>query len=321
MLDQLIEKSMEYDTHKSDYGPAETAKFSFHDELAHLMYTEELFQGAVGLKMDDWSLGQVCQRLGVTAYGRARSLPKDYLMACPNYMRAEQLNHWLQKTDKRWFVRAYDDICRAVLSDRYTPIGVTDTLQYIKEAVDSKMGGESLEITSHHVGEDVLHIKLIFRTVNTNGSDGKYGIGGYITTGEIGNRRLGVYPLIQRHSCSNSIMIPSDEWSWQSRHVGSTHVMKQLFVAAIFNVLEGSVNALERLLDEQQHSLDNFPDFIDKLVKRKGWTVQTRDAILVGSEGHENLFGVIQGISAAAKAETDSTAQANMQLVAGSYLK
>lgn len=322
MLYRLIEKSIYFDAHKSDYGPAETSKFSFHDEFAHLMYTEELFQGAVGLRMDDWSFGQVCQKLGAAAWpGHNCVLPKDYLAACPADMRATQLNHWLRQTKRRWFVRAYDDTCRAVLSDRYTPIGVTDTLQYIKEAVDSKMGDAPLEIANRYVGEDVLHIKLIFKHVNTGREHGDYGIGGYITTGEIGNRKLGVYPLIKRSSCNNSIIVPDSEWSWQSRHIGSTHVMKQLFIAAIFNVLEGSVNTLERLLETQQQSLENFPDFVDKLVKHKGWTVETGKAILVGSEGNESLFGVINGISAAARVESDPTVRANMELVAGSYLK
>ena len=326
MIDKLIEDSQAYDENKTDFGPRLATDFSFHDETADLLAREELFNAFTALQPTDWAFGQICQKLGPACFpDTARVLPKDYLQACPSDLRAEQLNHWLEHLngDRQWFVRAYDNNARAVLSERYATIGVTETLKWTQQALDQKLGaGHSVRFVNPVVSPDVLHLRMMFTDVDP-GNDpagSSYGVGGYITTGETGNRKLGAFPLIKRASCDNSIAIPKGKWSWESRHVGHSQALRSLFIGAIFHILEGSVQALEDLLKTQDDALPDFADYIDNLVAQKGWDSVTRDAILVGSEGHESLFGVIQGVSAAANIIEDPDAQANMQLVAGELL-
>ena len=65
---------------------------------------------------------------------------------------------------------------------------------------------------------------------------------------------------------------------------------------------------------------ESFEDTVDDLVKRRGWTTEARDHILIGSEGRENTWGLVQGVSAAANRVDDEDLQTDMRLVAGSYL-
>jgi hypothetical protein len=322
MIDQLISRSERHDEHKTDYGPAPVKEYGFDDVAALVAPTGLWGNGHVRLAPTEWAFRQVCQKLGPAAFpNSSKMLPADYLWACPPGMRANQLNHWIGvlPQDRQWFVRAYDDAARAVLSDRYADVGVTDTLKWVKSALDSKGINGGITVHNPVVTPDVLHLRLLFRTINRD--SGNYAVGGYFTTGEIGNRKLGAYPLVQRISCTNSIVVPHNQWSWDSRHIGDTHVLKNLFISAIFGVLKGAVEALDQLLEAQNEELPDFTEYVDDLVKAKGWNTEVRDSILIGSEGYETLFGVIQGVSAAANTITwDDDLQADMQLAAGQLL-
>lgn len=317
-MQQLIDTSQEFDTHKTDFGPAPARHFSFHPDTAQVV-TPPTMMGSSLLEPTDWALGQVCQKLGPAAFpGTSKVLPKDYLAACPPAMRAEQLNLWLTKTNgTNWFVRGYDDNARAVLSDRYSVVGVTEALTWIQDALESK-GVEGVSIHNPVVTPDVLHIRVLFRDVET--PKGLYRIGGYFTTGETGNRKLGAYPMVQRTSCVNSISFPVNAWSWESRHIGHTAVLKRMFVTAIYQVLKGAVDALDKVLEAQETQLPNFTEYVDGLVKGKGWTSETRDYILLGSEHSETLWGVAQGISYASQRVIDEDERADMEMYAGALL-
>lgn len=322
MLNQLIETSRAFDEHKSDYGPAPTTEFRFDTHTAELAVPGSLFQDSrVLLAPTRHAFGQVCQKLGPAAFpGTQKVLPTDYLLACPPPQRADHLNHWLSVMNgsRKWFVRGYDESARAVLSDKYGTVGITNTLEWVRDAIDNKGGVGGVRVVDPVVTPDVLHLRTLFRSVNTH--EGNYGIGGYFTTGEIGNRKLGAFPLIKRTSCDNSIAIPVSEWSWESRHVGDTRILKRLFVTAIYSVLKSSVEALDRLMDAMDVEIPNFTTYVDALVGEKHWEIETKDRILIGSEGHETLFGLVQGVSAAAKSLEDADDRANMELYAGRLL-
>jgi len=333
MLDELINTSCEFDELKRDYGPVPAREMvQFDDVTAELVLPPDLMstmsgESEVRMLPTDWAFkNQICQKLGVACWpGENKSLPGEYLLQCPSSMRARQLNHWVKRlpdnqngTAKEWFVRGYDDgsTCRAVLSNRFSVVDVTETLGWVKQALDSKGNGLTPVIHNPIVTPDILHLRVLFKDVN----DGGYAVGGYFTTGEIGNRRIGAYPLIQRHSCTNSIVIPKDEFSWEHNHTGSRAVLRSLFMGAIFEVLKGAAEGLDLLLRAEEQEIPDFADYIDSLAEEYSFTTETRDEILIGSEGHESLFGVVQGISHAANRMDDPTEAADMQLMAGAVL-
>jgi hypothetical protein len=322
MIDRLIAESMAYDELKADFGPASVKGNFTMLPMGNLNMTPDLFgNGGTSRPMTEHAFRQMCQRLGSVAWpGSSRSLPATYLLTCPGALRSRNINHWIEETpeNRKWFIREFDGTIRAVLTDRYSTVDITETLRWFDEALVSKQQ-DSVMLVRTAVTPDVMHVRAIFQDVNV-GDGANYGVGAYVTNGEIGNRRLGVYPLIQRHACTNSIIIPSDQSSWDHFHVGNPVLLKQLFITSIFDVLQGSVNALEKLLLSLQQPMDNFVKHVDDLVAAKGWSIEARDKILIGTESNETLFGLVQGVSAAANAEEDLALQADMQMEAGRLL-
>jgi len=321
MIERLVERSKSFDEHKTDYGPA-PAHLNFRmNNAGGIDISPDLTDnGGASKHITEHAFRQMCGRLGTVAHpGSSRSLPATYLMTCPPSLRADNVNWWIgEAREQKWFARLYQDDIRAILSDRYVTVDITETLEWVDEALESG-GQDSVELVKTVVTPDVLHLRVLFQNVSTNGGDAPYAIGAYFTNGETGNRRMGVYPLVQRHACTNSIIIPSDEFAWSHIHVGNRSVLKRLFIDSIFHVLEGSVEALDKLL-RSQAPMENFRDRVSELVEDRGWTMETRDKILIGSEGYESLFGLVQGVSAAANAVEDPDLQADMQIEAGRLL-
>lgn len=322
MLDRLIERSRGYDEKKSDHGPMEVKELGFHTATADLLVPTEM--GFVPLQPTGWAFGQVCARLGVACFpGTQKWLPKDYLSRTPPELRASHLNHWIQRLPegRQWFIRQYGDQARAVLTDRYARIDVTETLKWVKEALDSKGGGDGVKLYGAHVSQDVFHLRMITNTFDV-GSDGggTYAVGAYFTTGEIGQRRLGVYPLVQRTSCLNSL-IYSGQGAYEHMHAGRRDILREVFLTHIFAALEGAVEALKRLIRADQVEIEDFASYVSGLSKRHGWAEGVEHRILIGSEGHETLWGVVMGVSAAAKEVENPDERADMQKLAGALLK
>jgi hypothetical protein len=322
MIKHLVERSKKFDEGKSDYGPAPVKGNFMMSSFGDLDTGPTLVDGGGTKPMTEHAFRQMCGRLGTVAWpGRSRSLPATYLLTCPAYLRADNINHWIGETpsDTEWFIREYDGTIRAVLTNRYSVVDITETLEWIDEALKSG-GQDSVELVQTTVSPDVMHVKVLFQNIEVKGNgDAPYAIGGYFTNGEIGNRRMGAYPLVQRHACTNSIIIPDDRFSWDHIHTGSRMLMKRLFIDSIFGVLEGAVEALDRLLMAQE-PMPSFKQHLDDLVSDKGWSLEQRDSILLGTEGYESLFGLVQGVSAMANTIDDPDERADIQLAAGKVL-
>lgn len=320
MIEHLVRESEGYDQWKTDYGPASVQHNFRMDEHGRLDIAPDLAGETKSKDITTHAFRQMCDKLGTVAHpGSSRALPATYLLACPPGLRQENVNHWIRKTESQWFARLYKNNVRAILSDRYSSIGITEVLKWVDEALQSS-DHDSIELVKPVVTPDVLHLRVLFANVNVNGGeDAPYAVGGYFTNGEIGNRKMGVYPLVQRHSCTNSIIVPSGDFSWDHIHVGRRQLLRRTFIDSIFYVLEGAVDALDRLLGAQS-KMDDFTGRLDDLVERKGWTIEMRDRILIGSEGHESLFGLVQGVSAMANTVDDPDEQADLQIEAGKLL-
>lgn len=320
MLNQLIEESKAYDQHKWDVGPYRVDGYRFAPN-GNLRVGPSLFSDAADKPMTDHAFRQACGKLGPACWGTSRALPAEYLMKCPPAMRAQQMNYWIDQTDpeRQWFVRGYQEEVRAILSDRYAVIDVTETLEWAKDALDSNNEGIGFRFVRPVVTPDVLHLRILYNDIDT-GPGGHYGIGGYLSTGEIGNRRIGVYPLIQRHACDNSIVIPSGQFMWEHTHVGRRLLLKQMFQTAIFEVLDGAISALEALLESDKVEIANFTKHVQKLAEARGWSADFADQVVFGSEGHSTVFGLVNGISYAAHSVEDPDEQAGVQSLAGEFL-
>ena len=325
MIDQLIEVAKEHNELKRDHGPKTVRKVSFRESPHDGDLQIHLLSNGTALNMTPWALRQVCERLGPVCFkGTNKSLPVPYFSKCLPRMAASHLNEWtlLTPEHKKWLIRENDGECRAVLSDSYGVVDVLDVLEMVKHALDTRNSGP-VRFYDWFVEPDVLHLKMLFAETEVEGEH--FGLGAYVTTGEIGNRRLQVHSLIKMTSCDNSTILDGKGFSWTHTHRKSRYsnhnILRRLMADSIFQVLEGSVEGLEKFLALKEEPVEDFTQAVERLVAKRGWTLEAQNHILVGSNREESLFGLSCGVSYAAQKMEDADLRVEMETVAGQWVK
>jgi len=301
-LSELIDLSTELDQNKADYL-ARVGDIDFDDQ-ARIVVPDNLFNASTPLELTDWALHQVCEKLGPPPY--------DYMKRCPLSLRAYNLNHWRANGNgKTWFVRAYGEKARAVLTPDYTPVLSTKVLEMTQEL----LGTTPYRLVRPYVDADTLHVKI--SVADTKGDN--YAIGAYIGNGEIGNYMLRIFPFLQRHSCTNSIIY--QEGGFEQRHF---HVTPAFIWGALKEKIGQAIGMATEMLDHiVRAEAENIPDLahvIANLCKDKGLSQPVHDLILIGSESQNTRFGLVNGLSFAAHHMEDVDLAIRLESMAGAIL-
>ena len=310
-LKQMIDRSEEYDTHKADQVERVDAVRFVPSGIA---LPDSLFGGAVEYGFTDWALGQVCNKLGPP--------PTHYIKQCPGWLRAANFEHWRkdlieQDAEKKWLVRSYDNDCRALLSNEYSTLANTSMLKWADEYTSTLNGGPTH--VRPYLDADTMHLKMIFRTQDFGNGKGEWGFGIYLGNGEIGNRRVRALPLIQRHSCDNSIIITEGGTTIVHRFK-SEHFIEASVKQGILEGLRMSVEQIDAVWKAAVDEIEDLDKVLAKLCKQKGWDDDTKNRILMGTEGESTVLGAINGISYAAHQQDDPELAVDMETFAGSIL-
>lgn len=317
-IQDLLDQSIEQDTHKADYrGTAKEFKF---DEASKLITPTP---HTPGLAPTPWAWSQTFKRLGPVVFGRDKTLPADYLLALRPEQRAELLNDHIQHTDQKWLVRSYDDTARAVLSDRYVTSFDNTALLDILNQISAGTEQEHKITRTTSVTPDSLNVRIIWKDVQVQSDNPRnkdWGIGVYIRNGEIGNRKGGVYPLIQRHSCQNSIIVDASQTGYEFWHLGNPTSKLTLVKAAITDVLPFAAKLLDDMIKADAKQIPDFADTIAGLCKQYNWTDATKAEIAIGSEGRDTKAGLVNGITFAAHRVEDPNAKAELEAAGGAIL-
>jgi hypothetical protein len=322
MLHNLIAESEGYDARKTDYGPHPVVEHHFNEETCNLETPAGLFNSSVSLPLSSWALEQVCERLGPAAFpGTSARIPLKYMEACDPDLRAENLNRWIPKLppQREWFVRAYDDYCRAVLTDKYTVVGVSETLKWAQQFIDEKARGNG-QVVQTYLTPDKLKLKVVFKYPDYgNGGGGGYGVGVQVKTGETGRWCLATGPFVMETSCTNSIVWQKDGY-WQHNHTGDANILRTQFIAAIAGAFQASGELLNAVLAAEEIELPDIDTIFDGMCKKHGWQGDTRDQIMRGTRGDETVLGLVRGITEAAQVCDDEEDQFKMEDIAGEFL-
>lgn len=317
VIKQLFEQSSQQDLHKHDHI-AFASQLEFGEDGR--LRVPRTFAGEIQpLEPTEWAWGQLFSKLGPTVFGRGshKTLPSDYLLAIPRDLLATNLNTHLQKTNRKWMVRAYDNRARAVLDHRYPTIQNTELLEIINTMLDDNAANfPDLKVVRPSVSPDDLNIKTVWKDIQGR----NYGIGVYVGNGEVGNRRLRVLPLIQRHSCTNSI-ISDTENGLSLVHRGSSAAMRVQLKAAFSNIFHASAELVERMIEAEEERIPDFADVIQGLSVQYGWSEDVTSSVLIGTENQQTRAGIVNGISwAAHDAVQDANGQADLEVLAGRIL-
>lgn len=324
-IEMLLNESAEQDQHKADYiiHPTEI-KFSNDDNMNFSMSQHLFGENAkvqVSAKPTDWAWRQLFSKLGASVFkkGENKTLPNDYMLALRPDLRAYILNDHLKNyPNGNWMIRNYDQDCRAVLSDRYAAIPNTELLDLLYKASDNTKAENYLASSS--VTPDSLNVRQIWKDVNRPGSQGGWGIGIAITNGETGQRKLRGKALIQRHQCQNSIIVDMDMGGFEFTHHGSVQTKMIVVKSVMQEILPFAAEMLEKMIESQSHDIPDFTDVLQGLAIHYGWEEKIAAEVAIGTEGQHNLFGLVNGVTHAAKfAKTDDD-RMSMETLGGGLL-
>jgi hypothetical protein len=324
-IQELLDQSKEQDEHKTDYI-AHPHAMKFDQNCIMQVEPGGLFMnGTVALSPNEWAYRQIFSKLGTTVFGKGvnKTLPADYMMALRPDLRAYVLNDHLKNyPNGDWFVRAYDDTCRAVLSDRYAAIGNTELLT-ILSAVTNEAKTPSHLTNSSSVNQDSLNVRIIWKDVN-RGDDskgnGKWGIGVAITNGETGKRRLRGMPLLQRDSCDNSIILDGSVNGFEFTHRGSINTKMIVVKSAMQEILPFAAELLETMIAAESQSIPDFSSVLAGLAIQYGWDDKQAAAVAIGTEGRETRAGIVNGVTHSAKLYEDADARMDIEILGGRIL-
>ena len=327
-LEAMLAKSKAMDEHKADFvNSASTHHFMPDGKLS--VPSKWLANDHVSiepLELTEHAFRQVCSKLAPSVFGKgsSKNLPFDYLNAIKPELRATVLNEHLTRAEGDWMVRAFDTNCRAVLSGQYSAIGNTELLDVLDQIVSAGSSPSSMTKTSE-VNPDTLNARIIFRNVikpdGGNKPMGDWGIGVYIGNGETGNRRLRCLPLIQRHSCQNSIIVDSGKGAVEFVHRGSVSTKRVLIRSAMAEVFPWAAKLLDKMIAAEEEKLPDFTEVLDGLAEQYHWNDDLKTKVAIGCEGQETRAGLVNGVTFAAhEMLKDSDEIADMEILGGAIL-
>lgn len=335
-LESMLKQSQDFDLEKSDFNTREDSPMRFDGGKAFLPQATGQAANVGPFDVTDHALGQLCGRLGPATFGKgsAKMLPFDAMRAwIDNPTFAQQasalLNANIGESKKPYLVRTYDKDVRAVLSDRYAVIDNTEILTKLHEAVGllQKQAGRDVvpEIIRGSVTPDDLYMRLRFKGTDVlpPGESGPYGIGIFLQNGETGLHRLKALPCLWRGACDNTLVIDSaNEAAIDVRHYGNQGVLADRVAEAIGHGLKLGREYLNQLILSRQVEIPDIFGVISKMAESEGWSTQFTDTVRTGTEGERNLYGMINGLTWAAKeALADKPVEmAEMEIRAGRML-
>jgi hypothetical protein len=317
VVGDLLEQSRDYDERKSTFDRAWN-DLQFQERQ---VVVRDASIGAMAFNPTDWALRQLTQTLGPAYWGTpTRSLPLDYLKRLPTPQYDELMNmHVGIGGGKPTRMLTYEDKARAFLSDKYTEVQNTKSVEMLHNIMNLDGKAGSYKVLSGWVTPDKMQIKTMCYERPT--PDDPYGFGIFVDNDEIGGGRIKALPMIQRTTCQNSIIF-NQETAFSKVHRGNQGIILVSFQLTILEALRASAELIDLMLASYQKTLPSIEDVIGNLAKAQGWSDDFKLQVAVGTEGHHSVAGVVNGVSHAAKMyeHTDKEKRAEMEMFAGAIL-
>lgn len=328
-LSDLLDYANDLAQYKADYKGKPT-EFTFTNDglLTSRRLNGDLFGYAMSpARLTDHAIKQACTKLG-RAY-ELPSLPADYMRAlqtkAPETF-AQNMNAAIDRLPKGggWTVRTYQDEARAVLSDEYLVFDNKDMLGLLNTVLETDNTPHRIS-TRSFVTVNNMVADVLFKDIHTGRSDGNGGfqLGVRIRNGEIGDWSGGIYPVVKRTSCDNSISVDDRAMSFTFKHFGrNTMASKRVMLkSAMMEILPFSTNIIEKLLEAEETELPRFADIVNGLGFKHGWSESFIGAVFAGSEARYSLAGLVNGVTFAAHTQASNPeAMTDAEFLGGALL-
>lgn len=332
---QLMEDAQTLKQSKADYiQPAGEFKFLDNGALTNTTDATGLFAGtsmAPGF-LTKFALDQAFEKLG-KAYKRdgksLNSLKSQHLEALAEVepdLFATVMNRAIARMPEKatWTVRTFENTVRAVLSKDYLIIDNDEMLGTLQTILDQQQAVHRIS-TRSFLNADNMSVDILFKDIHTGKGDGNGGftLGVRVMNGETGKWKGGVYPIVKRHSCDNSITTDNRELCYEFRHSGqNTAASKRVLIAeAIGRILPFAAELVQGLIEAEEQHLPRFNDIVEGMSIKYGWSESITHTVFAGSEAKQSVSGLVNGITYAAhKATSNPEQRVEMETAGGNIL-
>ena len=270
--------------------------------------------GDYTIPLSSLARGELCGKL---------SVPSRYITRCiesnNSALAAENLNCWLQDSQKKLFIRNHRGICRGVLSGSYSTYDAPEILTTLAEVFNP----EKFVLKGSFINEERLHLRMIDKTMlNIDGEDLYAGI--TLDSSDVGRSGLSVKFFIWKQVCTNGLVISkSAAKMFKQKHIGINHDdfaeglsiglnafydLKDKVAKSIEETRKIPLNTdLEALIEDVKTATNLSTEAAEKIVE----VMQVKYA--------PNRWGLINGITEVAQ---DYTLETRLQLeeIAGNML-
>ncbi len=210
------------------------------------------------------------------AHGQIASkfnIPKGYydrVMSDSPALLAENVNHWMGKSEDTSLIRLLRGQMRAVLSDRYRIVDNNDILAMVlPELADM---GDGIKIVSCQVTESRMYLKVINTNIEDAIAVGDPVQAGFIlSNSEIGNGSVSVEPFIYRLVCTNGLILKDHRQ--RKNHVGRVTENNDLYAIDTLQAIDDAFKLQLRDLIRTAISITTFRNAVGDLKIAKTSTI------------------------------------------------
>ncbi len=260
---------------------------------------------------------QIAEKLDIPLkyYNKMESEAPDLLV--------ENVNTWLHKTDKDFFIRGLGDSVRAFLSDRYR---VIDHLDILYCSLNELQAHEA-EIEDCYLSEIEMNIKVKSLTLKDfiRHKDDQIVGGLFFTNSETGHKALRVEPRLFRVKCSNGMIV--EEFVTREVHLGNEG---ELYDEIIYLSVRKSIRELfgrfgeitQSLREATEIKIKNPQKVINNVVEQYRLSEAQKESILIafGGEPEYDKYGIANAVAQAAQKEETWEKSVELERVGGNLI-
>jgi hypothetical protein len=289
----MISNAVDQEFHKADFtAPCRRMRI---DETGEFLYVNDY---PYFLERDAFT--QIVKVIAPTNNGRNNGVAiSDYLWNNKEngIFQYAFTQHILENPEQEFLVRTYDNSIRAFLSPNYAIMNNAAVIMRVAAIInDNKLVNQDFRVVESKIERDVLRVKLIFNDYDS----GQYGTGIYFTNSEVGNGSVAFHSLVKRAICDNSLL-SADNMSLY--HRGDIYNRLTLIEPELINSVNYSAQLMQLLNVSRRttYTPEQIETLTTAIKERYNLSDDFVQRMEDGRENENNLFGIVNGITYAAK--------------------
>ena len=233
----------------------------------------------------------------------------------------QNVNTWLKKQERNFFIRGLSDSVRAFLSERYR---IIDHLDVLYCALNELQAHEA-EIEDCYLSETEMNIKVKSHKLKDfirHRNDLIIG-GLLITNSETGHKALRVEPRIFRVLCSNGMVL--EDFVTKKIHLGNVVFDEEIYLSirrSIRELFKRFGEIVQTLRENTEIKIKSPQKVINNLVEHYHLSEKQKENILIafGAEPENDKYSIANAVTRAAQAETDWEKVIELEKIGGKII-